>query len=48
MTWIKVTDQKPPEGKIVKTKIDDEKGVRNEQNLIYKSNLWWHCHYASR
>ena len=42
MTWIKVTDQKPPEGKIVKTKIDDEKGVRNEQNLIYKSNLWWH------
>lgn len=31
----------PPEGIPVLTKIHDLKGVRNEQVLVYKGNLWW-------
>lgn len=32
-----------PVGKVVMTKIDDERGPRNEQTLkrIAGSNLWW-------
>ncbi len=39
--WIEVEAQKPPENQIVQTKIDDEKGVRNEAKLIYSNGLWW-------
>ncbi len=39
--WIEVEAQKPPENKVVKTKIDDEKGIRNETELIYSHGLWW-------
>lgn len=39
--WIKVSDCKPDINKIVETKIDDDKGLRNECNLIYFGNLWW-------
>lgn len=31
----------PPEGVVVKTKIDDAKGIRNEQFLARKGNLWF-------
>lgn len=41
MNWIKFSDQLPPEGKIVMTKIDDKDGIRNEQRLIRKGNLMW-------
>lgn len=41
MEWIKFTDQLPPEGEIVNTKISDSDGERNEQKLIRKGNLMW-------
>lgn len=39
--WIPVQLRKPPEGVLVWTKIDDEKGTRNVQKLIHEKNLWW-------
>lgn len=39
--WISVPEQKPPKNLLVDTKIDDENGIRNEQQLIFHSNLWW-------
>lgn len=30
-----------PEGVVVETKIDDARGVRNEQRLIRKGRLWF-------
>ena len=39
--WTAVTDELPPEGVVMDTKIDDEKGVRNEQPLKRERNLWW-------
>ncbi len=40
--WKRVADTLPPEGVVVKTKIDDSAGVRNEQNLKRSKNLWFH------
>lgn len=31
-----------PENVPFLTKIDDENGVRNEQKLIRRGNLWWY------
>lgn len=39
--WIACLYQRPPEGIKVETKIDDEKGVRNEQPLYFLRGLWW-------
>lgn len=39
--WIKVTDRLPPDGIVVNTKIDDEKGARNEQPLKRSGRLWF-------
>lgn len=39
--WNKVSEVLPPENTVVETKIDDEKGVRNEQKLIRNGNLWF-------
>jgi hypothetical protein len=40
--WISVLEQLPPVGKIVKTKIHDKKGCRNEQKLkFHESGLWF-------
>lgn len=39
--WISTSEQLPPENQIVDTKIDDEKGIRNEQELVYSHNLWF-------
>lgn len=41
MNWILTSEQLPEEGIVVDTKIEDEYGIRNEQELIYKDNLWW-------
>lgn len=41
MNWKQTNIEKPTEDVIVHTKIDDAKGVRNEQMLIYSQNLWW-------
>ncbi len=42
MKWIKVSTQFPPPDTLVNTKIDDDKGIRNEQRLKKMGNLWWH------
>ncbi len=39
--WIRAIDERPPEGILVETKIDDDRGVRNETTLIWSRNLWW-------
>lgn len=39
--WIKVSDELPPEGVLVETKIDDEGGVRNHTLLTRKGNLYY-------
>lgn len=41
MSWIKTSDRLPANGQVVKTKIEDEKGVRNEQELKRRNNLWF-------
>ena len=41
VNWISIKDKLPPDGQLVQTKIDDENGVRNETQLIFKNNLWW-------
>lgn len=40
--WIKVADRLPIQNEVVKTKIDDNNGVRNEQSLKLQGRLWWH------
>lgn len=41
MNWISLSQQLPPEGVLVDTKIDDIKGIRNETGLIRRGNLFW-------
>lgn len=42
MDWNKVDWRTPPpNGEEVMTKIDDERGSRNEQSLIRQGNLWF-------
>jgi hypothetical protein len=40
--WIHVRDELPPEDLEVMTKIDDDKGYRNETTLTLARNLWWY------
>lgn len=39
--WISCDDQLPPNDIIVNTKIDDERGERNEQLLRRRGRLWF-------
>lgn len=39
--WKLITGNSPSQKVLVKTKIDDYNGVRNEQNLIRDGKLWW-------
>lgn len=39
--WHKTADILPPCGVVVMTKIDDDQGVRNEQELELYGNLWF-------
>lgn len=39
--WISCDDSPPEDGVVVLTKIDDGRGVRNEQPLMKRGNLWW-------
>ncbi len=39
--WKLISEEKPPEGRTIKTKIQDQLGSRNEDYLIKKGNLWW-------
>lgn len=35
------TIESAPDRIVVETKIDDEDGLRNEQRLMRRGNLWW-------
>ena len=39
--WIKVANRLPLEDVVVDTKIDDDKGCRNEQPLTRSGRLWF-------
>ena len=39
--WIACADRLPPEGETVDTKIEDEQGTRNEQQLKRRGRLWF-------
>lgn len=39
--WTATKTELPPEGFTVLTKIDDDKGVRNEQSLKRRGSLWF-------
>ena len=39
--WKLITEENPPKGRVIKTKIDDANGVRNEQELKWDGRLWW-------
>lgn len=40
--WKKITkEEQPPLNKVMMTKIEDEKGTRNEQLLKFDGKLWW-------
>jgi hypothetical protein len=38
--WIPTALKEPPQNEVVETKIDDKKGVRNEQRLKLLNRLW--------
>ena len=40
--WIRCSDRLPPNDLLVKTKIDNENGIRNEQDMIRDGSLWFH------
>lgn len=40
--WIAVTNLLPSEGKVVATKINDEKSERNHQDLKRQGRLWFY------
>ena len=39
--WNETPTKAAPEGVVLMTKIHDNKGSRNEQELIRRGNLWW-------
>ena len=39
--WNNLQVIQPKDGILVDTKVDDGHGIRNEQPLIKKGNLWW-------
>lgn len=41
MFWNLTKDVKPKEGEKVMTKICDQNGERNLQEMTYRSGLWW-------
>lgn len=41
MHWQETKHMHPPENVVLNTKMDDDKGVRMEQKLIFAHGLWW-------
>jgi hypothetical protein len=39
--WVALTEFQPPDGLLVETKIDDDKGIRNQCNLVRKGSLFF-------
>ena len=42
MGWYKTGTMLPPENVVVETKIDDERGCRNQQKLKLNGNMWFY------
>lgn len=40
-TWKRCLAEVPPDGKVVNTKIEDERGTRNEALLVRHGGLWY-------
>lgn len=40
-SWIRCEISLPPNGVVVRTKIDDKDGERNDQSLKRRDNLWF-------
>jgi len=40
--WMSCERSMPEEGKVVRTCIMDRNGIRNDQPLVRKGNLWFH------
>lgn len=40
--WKEISKETPPKDKVIMTKIDDEHGSRNEQELMWDGKLWWY------
>jgi predicted phosphatase len=36
-----ISELAPPTDRLLHTKIEDDKGSRNESELIYSNGLWW-------
>ena len=39
--WKSISEVTPPMNQVIKTKIDDANGARNEQELKWDGKLWW-------
>jgi hypothetical protein len=39
--WMPILKDVPPDGRVVNTHIDDERGVRNEQPLKRNGRVWF-------
>lgn len=39
--WILTEEQRPPEGLIVETKVEDQGFIRKVEPLVLKGGLWW-------
>ena len=39
--WKLISEENPPMGKIVNTKVHDQLGVRNQRALKWDGKLWW-------
>lgn len=39
--WKLISNYPPPVDTPILTKVSDEHGDRNEQNLVFWKNLWW-------
>ena len=46
MDWITMAKELPPDGLVVDTKIDNDKGIRNEQQLVRQGNLMFFPDYS--
>jgi len=40
--WISTSIEKPPQDRVVMTKIHDDDGIRNERDLRLRGVLWFH------
>lgn len=39
--WKLISEETPPKGRVIRTKIDDGNGSRNDQELKWDGKLWW-------